>query len=156
MSRCPVKRDGHASVFRLAGMLLVLALITAIFVHGLPSSQWIARDELCQCAGYLASALVLATFAMKNMRLLRITAILSNIAFITYGALQWLPPVIGLHVLLLPINLVRLIELHRAGRNGQPHQLSWAARSPQSCALRSMCSFHPTRLRHRRTGRGLV
>jgi membrane-associated protease RseP (regulator of RpoE activity) len=110
-------------------MLAVLALIAAMFVHGIFSHQWIGRDELCQCAGYLASVLVLATFAMKNMRLLRITAILSNVAFITYGTLQWLPPVIGLHLLLLPINLVRLIELHGAGRKSRSHQLQWAART---------------------------
>ena len=88
-------------------------------------------QTLSECAG--SSVLVLLTFLMKDMRPLRITVILSNIAFIIYGALQWLPPVIGLHVLLLPINLARLIELHRAGRKGQPHQRSWAARSPQSC-----------------------
>jgi len=69
--------------------------------------------DLCQCTGYFASVLVLATFAMRNMRLLRITAILSNIAFITYGVLYRLPPIIGLHLLLLLINLVRLIELYR-------------------------------------------
>ena len=36
---------------------------------------------------------------------LRITAILSNVAFITYGALNWLPPVLALHLLLLPVNV---------------------------------------------------
>jgi membrane-associated protease RseP (regulator of RpoE activity) len=84
--------------------------------------------DLCQCTGYFASVLVLATFAMRNMRLLRITAILSNIAFITYGVLYRLPPIIGLHLLLLLINLVRLIELYRAGREDQRNQLPWAPR----------------------------
>jgi hypothetical protein len=84
--------------------------------------------DLCQCTGYFASVLVLATFAMRNMRLLRITAILSNIAFITYGVLYRLPPIIALHLLLLPINLVRLIELYRAGREDQRNQLPWAPR----------------------------
>jgi hypothetical protein len=99
-------------------------MIAAMFVHLLPSHQWIGRYELCQWTGYLASVLVLATFAMNNMRLLRITAILSNVAFISYGALQWLPPVIGLHLLLLPINLVRLIELHRAERRTAAGQVT--------------------------------
>lgn len=64
-------------------------------------------------AGYLASALVFVTFLMKDMRPLRITAILSNIAFIAYGALNWLPPILFLHVLLLPVNILRLKEMDR-------------------------------------------
>src|SRR5262249_17172870 len=97
--------------------------------HALPWGQLTVLDKLCQCTGYLASVLVLATLAMKNMHLLRITAILSNIAFITDGALYQLPPIIGLHLLLLPINLVRLIELYRARGEGQRRQLPWAPRS---------------------------
>ena len=65
-------------------------------------------SDLC---GYLASALVLLTFTTRNMRVLRAIAILSNIAFIIYGALDWLPPVLILHALLLPLNIVRLKEL---------------------------------------------
>ena len=42
--------------------------------------------------GYIASGLVLTTFWTNDMRRLRILAILSNIAFISYGALVWLPP----------------------------------------------------------------
>jgi hypothetical protein len=59
--------------------------------------------------GFLASALVLLTFAMKDMRLLRATAIVSNVAFIAYGMLLWLPPVVALHALLLPVNLLYLL-----------------------------------------------
>jgi hypothetical protein len=58
--------------------------------------------------GFLASALVLATFAMKDMRRLRVIAILSNLAFIAYGALCGLLPVLALHLLLLPLNVLRL------------------------------------------------
>jgi hypothetical protein len=68
---------------------------------------------LSECAGYIASVLVLLTFLMKDMRPLRITAILSNIAFIVYGALHWLPPVLVLHLLLLPVNVLRLREADR-------------------------------------------
>lgn len=60
--------------------------------------------------GYVASALVLATFAMKDMRRLRAIAILSNLAFIAYGALFALLPVLGLHLILLPLNLWRLFQ----------------------------------------------
>jgi hypothetical protein len=64
--------------------------------------------------GYAASALVLLTFAMTEMRPLRLTAILSNIAFISYGALHGLPPILCLHVVLLPLNVMRLCQLGRA------------------------------------------
>ena len=63
--------------------------------------------------GYIASTMVLLTFITKNMRHLRFVAILSNVAFIGYGALAWLPPVLCLHLLLLPLNIVRLMELQR-------------------------------------------
>src|SRR5215471_7131243 len=71
--------------------------------------------------GYAASMLVLLTFMTKDMLLLRVIAILSNLAFISYGALVWLPPVLGLHLLLLPLNILRLREIiitqsaHRSG-----------------------------------------
>ena len=58
--------------------------------------------------GYLASALVLITFYMKDMVPLRIAAICSNIAFLAYGGGLHLAPVIFLHSLLLPLNLWRL------------------------------------------------
>jgi hypothetical protein len=55
--------------------------------------------------------MVLLTFMTKDMRLLRVLAIFSNIAFITYGVLAWLPPVFCLHLLLLPVNVLRLRSL---------------------------------------------
>lgn len=58
--------------------------------------------------GFIASGLVLLTFTMKDMRMLRFVAIFSNFAFIAYGFLDWLPPVLSLHLLLLPLNLYRL------------------------------------------------
>lgn len=65
--------------------------------------------------GYLAAALVLATFSMRSMVALRIVGLTSNIAFIAYGMQAGLPPVILLHVVLLPLNLLRLGEAARAG-----------------------------------------
>lgn len=62
-------------------------------------------------AGFVASTMVLLAFLTKDMRLLRVLAILSNVAFITYGLLVWLPPVFCLHLLLLPVNAVRLHEM---------------------------------------------
>jgi hypothetical protein len=66
---------------------------------------------LSDAAGYVASAMVLLTFMTKDMRLLRALAIASNVAFVTYGLLVWLPPVFCLHLLLLPINALRLREM---------------------------------------------
>ena len=66
--------------------------------------------------GFIASALVLLTFAMNDMRLLRLVGLLSNVAFIVYAALNCLLPVLVLHALLLPINGYRLVELSRRGR----------------------------------------
>jgi hypothetical protein len=55
--------------------------------------------------------MVLLTFLTKDMRLLRVLAIFSNIAFVTYGMLVWLPPVFCLHLILLPVNALRLREM---------------------------------------------
>ena len=74
--------------------------------------------------GYLASMMVLLAFMTKEMRLLRVLAILSNIAFIAYGVLDWLLPVLCLHVLLLPVNALRLREeIFRT-----PGRHAWAAK----------------------------
>ena len=61
--------------------------------------------------GFIASGLVLATFGMKDMVNLRIVAICSNIAFIMYGFVLDLPPVLILHLMLLPLNGWRLMGL---------------------------------------------
>ena len=69
--------------------------------------------------GYLASALVLAAFCMRDMVALRRVAIASNLAFIAYGVLADLGPVLALHLLLLPVNVGRLAD-GRASTRGQP------------------------------------
>ncbi len=60
--------------------------------------------------GFLASALVLAAFGMKDMVNLRIVAICSNFAFIAYALLLHLLPILVLHVVLLPLNGWRLSQ----------------------------------------------
>ncbi len=79
--------------------------------------------------GYLASALVLATFCMRDMVALRCLAITSNLAFIAYGALADLGPVLLLHLLLLPVNVVRLA--------------SWLASTPATAAARASTGDKP-------------
>ena len=74
-------------------------------------------EDLSEVSGYVASTLVLFTFVAKDMRLLRTIAIFSNLAFIIYGTIEWLPPVLFLHLVLLPLNIVRLAEVVRATRS---------------------------------------
>ena len=62
---------------------------------------------LTELLGYAAAGLVLATFCMRDMLSLRVVAIASNIAFISYGALAEISPVLLLHVVLLPVNTQR-------------------------------------------------
>jgi len=71
-------------------------------------------ENLPELSGYVASTLVLFTFVAKDMAVLRTVAIVSNLAFITYGTVEWLPPVLFLHLVLLPLNIVRLAEIVRA------------------------------------------
>jgi CRP/FNR family cyclic AMP-dependent transcriptional regulator len=69
-------------------------------------------------AGWFASALVFATFFMKTMVPLRLVAIASNAAFmtyallgLTYGVFGRLYPILVLHACLLPLNVIRLRQL---------------------------------------------
>ena len=61
-------------------------------------------------AGYGASSLVIAAFCMKDILYLRAVAILSNVAFLTYGIALGLEPIWILHGILLPLNCWRLRE----------------------------------------------
>jgi hypothetical protein len=61
--------------------------------------------------GYAASSAVLATFLMRTMLPLRLVAIVSNVLFVIYGYAANIEPVLFLHVVLLPINALRLIAL---------------------------------------------
>jgi hypothetical protein len=73
-------------------------------------------ENLSEVSGYAASMLVLLTFVAKDMRVLRTVAIFSNLAFISYGMIKWLPPVLFLHMVLLPLNTVPLAEIVKATR----------------------------------------
>jgi CRP/FNR family transcriptional regulator, cyclic AMP receptor protein len=66
--------------------------------------------------GWAAAGFTLLAFSMRTMLPLRMAAIASNFFFIAYGALGGLTPVLVLHVLLLPFNLLRLVELLRTRR----------------------------------------
>jgi hypothetical protein len=63
--------------------------------------------------GYIACGLVLLTFYMKDMVALRVTALCSNVAFLTYGVGLDLMPVMLLHAALMPMNAWRLLYAMR-------------------------------------------
>lgn len=66
--------------------------------------------------GFAAGGLVFLTFCMTSMAALRIVAILSNLAFIAYGFGAGLDPILILHGLLLPMNLIRSWQYWRGMR----------------------------------------
>jgi len=63
-----------------------------------------------QTIGWCACALMLATFWCETAWCLRSFAVAANLAFIAYGWSGNLPPVMALHLLLLPINALRLYK----------------------------------------------
>jgi CRP/FNR family cyclic AMP-dependent transcriptional regulator len=63
--------------------------------------------------GYAAAACVFVTFYMKTMVPLRIAGIVSNFLFIGYGYALDAYPVLILHLVLLPLNIVRLQQMLR-------------------------------------------
>jgi hypothetical protein len=69
-----------------------------------------------EALGYLAAALVFSSFCMKRMVPLRLAAIVSNVAFIGYGHFAGLTPILALHLVLLPLNLWRTVEIVRLVR----------------------------------------
>ena len=67
-------------------------------------------------SGWTAAALTMLTFVCRDMKRLRLLALGANAAFIGYGAMAALTPVLVLHLVLAPINAWRLLELRRARR----------------------------------------
>jgi hypothetical protein len=72
--------------------------------------------DIAEASGYVASILVFLTFSMRTMIPLRIVGLCSNCAFITYGYLGGLYPVLFLHLILLPMNGFRLLQMVRLTR----------------------------------------
>jgi len=71
-------------------------------------STWII-----QAAGYLGSILVATSFYMKTIIPLRLFAIASNVAFITYAIGAGIYPVLILHIFLFPLNIIRLLQMKK-------------------------------------------
>ena len=66
--------------------------------------------DLC---GFVAAAMTLITFAQRTMLPMRVTALVANVFFILYGWLGPFYPVLILHVILLPVNTIRLRQIGR-------------------------------------------
>jgi CRP/FNR family transcriptional regulator, cyclic AMP receptor protein len=64
-----------------------------------------------EATGYLAALITVLTFYMKTMIPLRVVGIASNITWIAYGALAGVYPPLVLHILLLPLNAIRLRQM---------------------------------------------
>lgn len=65
--------------------------------------------------GWVAAALMVATFSCREARALRPLAVATNVAFIGYGLMASLMPVLVLHLALLPINLWRCAQAYGVG-----------------------------------------
>lgn len=61
--------------------------------------------------GYLGAVLVVATYSMRTMVPLRIAGIASNVVLIAYGYFAAAYPTLVLHLVLLPLNIIRLREM---------------------------------------------
>jgi|SRR5262245_10653295 len=96
--------------------------------------------------GYLAALTVLMTFCMDTIVPLRGLAIASNVLFIVYGVAGQLYPVLLLHALLLPINVIKIVRLQVRGINSRRrsvergrrgiHQQELEQRAPSSPSSR--------------------
>jgi|SRR5437763_12877125 ABC-type glycerol-3-phosphate transport system permease component len=75
---------------------------------------------LTNMLGWFAAGLVFATFCANQMAPLRALAIVSNVAFIGYGYVDDLWPIVVLHVTMLPMNVIRFRQaLREVGASAQ-------------------------------------
>lgn len=63
--------------------------------------------------GYIGSVLMFMTFFMKTMIPLRVTAICANLVMITYTGIAGVIPILVLQSALLPLNILRFIQMKR-------------------------------------------
>jgi len=82
--------------------------------------------------GFLASGLVLTTFGMRDMLSLRLVAIASNVAFISYGYVAHIVPVLLLRTFLLPINMWRVLPLLRSAYSAWLDRNANLTRTPRA------------------------
>jgi len=101
----------HLACLREDRQRLRLSCVIACYALATAATLFLAAAGNRDAIGYLASLFVLGSFGSEEMKSLRILALLSNAAFIAYAVTNHLGPVLALHVLLLPINALRLWQL---------------------------------------------
>ena len=87
---------------------------------------------------WVVAALMVATFSCCEARLLRPLAVATNVAFVGYGVMASLPPVLVLHLLLLPINLWRCVQVYGVGAKALSEAADRGPRLPGTIALASL------------------
>jgi len=96
--------------------------------------------------GYVAAGLVFATFCATRMASLRALAIVSNVAFIGYGFLDDLWPILVLHCAMLPMNIQRYRQSVR-GHFGTTTADAGMPVPSRSTLLQNLITVAPGRLR---------
>ena len=87
--------------------------------------------------GLLAGLLTVATFAQRAIVPMRCTAICANVCFLTYASLGHFMPILTLHVLLIPVNILRLAQAI-AARRARPHRTVSQENAMLPCGLFSI------------------
>jgi hypothetical protein len=73
-----------------------------------------------EATGYAGTTFTIVAYGAKNLVPLRSAAILSSIAFLTYGFFTQSYPLILMELILLPVNLYRLLEIVLENRGSSP------------------------------------
>lgn len=95
-------------------------------------AQWIAAYWI-EALGWLGAAATFAAYSCRTMLPLRIIAVTANACFLSYGTLAGVLPMMVLHAALLPLNVIRLVQLLRLRRRaraslGRDAEFAWIAR----------------------------
>jgi hypothetical protein len=86
-----------------------------------------------EALGWMGAAATFSAYSCRTMLPLRAVAVTANAAFISYGYLAGVVPMLVLHAALLPLNAVRLVQLLRLRRRaraarGAEDEFGWIAR----------------------------
>lgn len=109
--------------------------------------------------GWSASAMMIATFACRHPLWMRLLAVCTNLAFMSYAVSAGLHPVLALHAILLPINVVRGWQAWHgcAGRDGPRLHNAERRRKGNTAMNTKKARLHLAQLRpptRRRVARG--
>lgn len=112
----------RSSVVGYVAVFVVLVALFEMHRRGMLTVDALARIGLPhigfpEAVGYAAAAAVFTTFCMNTMLPLRSVAVVSNLLFIMYGLLNEVYPVLFLHGVLLPVNLIKLVQIARLSRD---------------------------------------